>query len=144
MSSLRFPWALAVAGWLASVPVSADVVLSGGSSYSYTPTYTTSGSSVSISQTGGGLQFLSTVVPTGTTPAYAVAGALNTSLTYNPATQGPIQSITASVSKNLSVNIAGGPGYSIGNAFFPMIEQDGNYYLASIPGPSFPEAPPDS
>jgi uncharacterized protein (TIGR03437 family) len=136
MRQPRFHCCLALAGWLASAAAHADVVLSGGASYSSTPTYTTSGSSVTSSTSGGGLQFVSTIVSSGTN-AYAVVGALNQSFTYNPSTQGAIQSITASVSKDLTINLAGGPGYSFGNIFLPMIEQDGNYYLATIPAPNF-------
>jgi len=134
MRQPRFHCCLALAGWLASAAY-ADVVLSGGDSYSLTPAYTTSGSSVT-SSTSGGLQFISNIVSTGTN-AYAVVGALNQAFTYNPGTQGTIQSITASVSKDLTINLAGGPGYSFGNNFLPMIEQDGNYYLATIPAPNF-------
>lgn len=71
--------------------------------------------------TGGGA-FNSTEVLT---------GILNTTFTYNPSTQGAITSIGASVDKDFTVNITLG----FGNTFRPMIEQDGNYYVAGIAGP---------
>jgi hypothetical protein len=57
------------------------------------------------------------------------AGFLNNTFTYNPGTQGAISSITASVNKNIFITVAGGS-----NTFHPLIEQDGVFYIASIPG----------
>ena len=51
--------------------------------------------------------------------------------TYDPSTQGAITSISASVDKDFTLNITAG----YGNTFRPMIEQDGNYYVAGIAGP---------
>ena len=62
----------------------------------------------------------------------AVEALLNPSFTYTPSTQGAIASLSASVDKNLSVNIALTGG---GNTFHPTIEQDGVLYVASIAGP---------
>jgi hypothetical protein len=61
-------------------------------------------------------------------------GLVNTTFSYDPATQGAIVSINASVDKDLTDNypIAGG---TFANTFHPVIEQDGNFYVASIPGP---------
>jgi hypothetical protein len=61
----------------------------------------------------------------------ATFGVLETLFTYNPSTQGAISSINASVDKNFSTT-EGGAG--IGNTFRPLIEQDGNIYLAAIQG----------
>ncbi|HEY1755565.1 MAG TPA: hypothetical protein VGG72_09235 [Bryobacteraceae bacterium] len=128
---------LALAGWLVAVPAYADVTLSGGNSYSETSSYTTSGSSISVSQPSGGLQIVSNLVYSGTT-AFAEIGVLNTTLTYNPSTQGAIQSISASVSKNLSINYTAAAGQPpLIDTFYPMIEQDGKYYLAAVSGPSW-------
>jgi hypothetical protein len=62
----------------------------------------------------------------------AVEALLNPSFTYTPSTQGAITSLSASVDKNLSVNIALTGG---GNSFHPTIEQDGVLYVASVAGP---------
>jgi PEP-CTERM motif len=58
-------------------------------------------------------------------------GLVNNSFNYNPTTQGDITSITASVDKNLTSNATNGSG----STFHPLIEQDGNFYIASITGP---------
>jgi len=63
-------------------------------------------------------------------------GLLNNNFTYNPGTQGAILSITASVDKNVIVSVLGG-----GNTFHPVIEQGGNYYVASIAGPAISSSP---
>jgi hypothetical protein len=56
-----------------------------------------------------------------------------TTWTYNPAVQGAITSINASVDKTFSSTEVGD---GIGNSFRPLIEQDNNFYLATIPGPT--------
>jgi hypothetical protein len=58
-------------------------------------------------------------------------GVINTTFVYDPATQGAISTIDASVAKNFSINSA----VPYGNSFRPLIEQDGNYYAAVISGP---------
>jgi uncharacterized protein (TIGR03437 family) len=137
MSRARFHFLLALAGCLGSFPVYADVVLSGGSSFSYTPTYTTAGSSMAISSSGATLQFVANITSSGAIGS-ADAGALNQAFTYNPGTQGAIQSIGVSVDKNLSINFTIAPGGTpFGDVFYPMIEQDGNFYLAGISAPGF-------
>ena len=57
---------------------------------------------------------------------------LNPAFSYNPSTQGAITSLSASVDKNLSVNIALTGG---GNTFHPTILQGGVLYVASVSGP---------
>jgi hypothetical protein len=75
-----------------------------------------------------------------TTQINTAVGFIENAWTYNPATQGAISSITASADKNLSTTTPGGQTFGAGsNTFHPMIVQDGNYYLASIPGPTVPE-----
>jgi hypothetical protein len=69
-----------------------------------------------------------------TTPAGVLFGAetlINNGFSYDPSTQGPITSISASVDKNLGVNIQS----SGGNTFRPTIEQGGLFYAAAIAGP---------
>jgi hypothetical protein len=61
-------------------------------------------------------------------------GFVNNTFTYDPSTSGPITSIDASVDKDATVTGIGG---TLGNTFRPLIEQDGNYYLAAIVGASF-------
>ena len=86
---------------------------------------------------GTALQVTATFTTFPPSPAFDVAeqAYVNTGFSYNPGTQGPITSLFASVDKNLSVNLPSGPTpYS--NTFHPTIEQNGIFYLASIPGPS--------
>jgi hypothetical protein len=59
-----------------------------------------------------------------------VVGFINNTFAYNPATQGAIATIAASVDKILILNQPFGF-----NTFRPLIEQDGLFYLAAIPGP---------
>jgi hypothetical protein len=54
---------------------------------------------------------------------------VNSTFSYDPLTEGAILSIDASVDKDLT------SAATLGNTFRPMIEQDGNYYLAAIAGP---------
>jgi hypothetical protein len=75
-----------------------------------------------INETTGGGTFNSTEVLT---------GILNTTFVYNPSTQGAITQISASVDKDFTVNV----NLGFGNTFRPMIEQDGNFYVAAISGP---------
>ena len=58
-------------------------------------------------------------------------GITNTTFVYNPATTGAITSISASVDKNIGVNVVQG----FGNFFHPLIEQDGLFYEGGIGGP---------
>jgi hypothetical protein len=74
-----------------------------------------------------------------TTLPQATFGVVETTFTYNPATQGAITSISASVDKNLSTNETS--TVAIGNTFRPLIEQDGNFYFAAIAGPSLATGP---
>ena len=62
-------------------------------------------------------------------------GFIGNTFTINTAVQGAITSIDASVDKNLTVSPSDIGG---GNTFHPLIEQDGNIYLASISGPTVP------
>jgi len=67
-------------------------------------------------------------------------GAIENAFSYNPATQGVITSIDASVEKDVAFT---GPASSYTNTFHPLILQSGNYYMASIPMASV-NAPGDS
>ena len=76
-----------------------------------------------------------------TNPSSLLTGAetiINTTFSYDPTTQGAITSVSASVDKNLLVNIA---GTGFGNTFRPTIEQGGVFYAAAIPGPTLNTVP---
>jgi hypothetical protein len=79
----------------------------------------------------GGLSIAATF-PTLANPASDI-GWVNTTFTYNPLTQGQINSISASVLKNLATTFA---TTNAGNSFRPLIVQDGIDYLAAIAGPT--------
>lgn len=61
--------------------------------------------------------------PAGT--GYAFIGTFNSTFVYDPASQGAISSIAASVDKNFSVSAG-----IYNNSFRPLIEQDGKFYTA--------------
>jgi PEP-CTERM motif-containing protein len=96
---------------------------------------------------GLGLQFIANFNPNAvgnpnnpsTTFPQASFGVIETAFTYNPTTQGAIASINASVDKNLTTSEISTT--AIGNTFRPLIEQDGNFYLAAVTGPSIPTGP---
>jgi hypothetical protein len=107
------------------------------SDYTASPVFTSDGASLAYNQCascgnpGSGLQLIVTYVPgPGGTAAVGLA---NTTFSYDPLTQGAILSINASVDKDLTDNYPFGGVF--GNTFHPLIEQDGNFYIASIPGP---------
>lgn len=107
--------------------------------YPSPPTLVSPGVSLSVGQCAGcgnpgqGLQIIATW-PAAQTTNSAVVGLPNTTFSYDPATQGAITSINASVDKNFTDNFPG-PGTGF-NTFHPLIEQGGNFFLASIPGPT--------
>jgi hypothetical protein len=66
----------------------------------------------------------------GVPPFSSDAGMIDNLLSYNPALQGAITSISVTADKNVTLTgITGGQG----NGFLPVIEQDGKFYRASIP-----------
>jgi hypothetical protein len=108
--------------------------------YVTTSTYTPDGASVTEGQctscgvgSSDGEQFVITFPANSST---ADTGILNTTFTYDPATQGAITSISASVDKDLSITPT--PTAQGGNTFRPMVEQGGVDYVAAIPGPPIP------
>jgi hypothetical protein len=120
-----------------------DNTFSDLASYTITPGLLTGGASIAAAQcptcgptNGPALQITGTF-PNAPSPPGALDTAvevlLNPSFTYTPSTQGAITSLSASVDKNLSVNIALTGG---GNTFHPTIEQDGVLYVASLAGPA--------
>jgi hypothetical protein len=81
---------------------------------------------------GPALQFVETYSQT--TSAITDEALLNETWVYNPATQGAINGISASVDKDLLLTVGGGPGSQVASGFHPTVEQDGNLYVASIAG----------
>jgi hypothetical protein len=145
--SLALGTGLAIAA--STMAASATTVLSDGnfSSVTVTPSFTTdpTGTTVSTSApcancgnpSGAGLQVI--VNSTNSSASGLIGsdvGFVDNLLSYNPATQGAIVSISASVDKDITTagNFASG---TAGNTFRPLIEQGGTYYLAAIPGPGF-------
>jgi hypothetical protein len=80
---------------------------------------------------GPALQVVSTFGDTTTTNGTVALGFENNSFSYNPGTQGTIYSVSASVVKDLTTNIS---ATGLTNTFRPLIEQDGNFFLAAIAG----------
>jgi hypothetical protein len=121
----------------------ADVVFTDSTfdqgNYNQTATFTSdagvtvnSGQCATCGNPGQALQ-IQMSFPTGSQTFDAAIGFVNKTFSYNPQTQGAITSISASVDKNIILNF---PGNGFGNTFHPMIEQDGQFFIASIPGPT--------
>jgi hypothetical protein len=74
-----------------------------------------------------------------TTPPYvggdAAFGLINNDFVYNPATEGAIDSLAASVDTNIVLNRPPGGGFT--PVFVPLLEQGGNYYISILYGNSF-------
>lgn len=142
---LRYSSAVLIAAAASIGPAMADVVFTDTNfsdlgSYSASTPYSSNPALATITyeQSSGTLQFTSTFGddPSG---ADSVAQALaNSNFTYDPLTQGTILDIDASVFKEISNDLA---GTGFGNTFHPTIYQDGVYYIASIPGPTFDNPP---
>ena len=100
---------------------------------------TTSGATVSFAQCpscGHPGQALQILVTFATTADAAGVGFVNNTFSYNPSVV-PIASINASVDKNVSSNIPFNPSTTIPTAFWPLIEQDGLFYIAPVSGPTY-------
>jgi hypothetical protein len=123
-----------------AIPASAGVMFTDNtfnlSNYSPSPTYTSDPSaSIVYTSLAGTLQFTSTFTVPGNPPSYTVAqGLANVTFTYDPLTQGAIVGIDASVLKNHITNFAAA---GLTNIVHPTIEQDGVFYVATIPGATF-------
>lgn len=129
--------ALALLAFAPSTSARAAVVFTDGTfnlaNYSASPTFTSGPVTGSYSQClacGDPSQALRFSLTLGNgSPRYS-QGLANNEFLYNPGTQGAISSIAASVDRNTTTNLTG-----IFNVLFrPLIKQDGNYYVASIPG----------
>ena len=136
-SLLRYGAAGLFAAAVSAGPAFADIVFTDNTfnlaNYSKSPTFTSDPSaSIATSSSGGTLALTSTF--TSNTALFTTSqGLVNNFFAINPAVEGAITSIDASVVKNLSVNFT---GTGFGNTFHPTIEQGGVFYIASIPGPA--------
>lgn len=91
-------------------------------------------SSIIYGSSAGTLKFTSTF-DAPAPPFHTVAqGLINSTFAYDPSTHGAILSIGASVLKNITTDFS---STGLGNTFRPAILQDGTYYLAAVPGPTF-------
>ncbi len=141
----RLACLITLAMFMASAPMFADVIFSDTtvdlSNYTATASFVnpeavsiTAANCSTCGSTGGeALQFVSTFGDTTTTEGLVDLGFVNNLFTYDPGTEGAISSITASVDKDLTITLT--TTGSFGNTFRPVIEQDGVFYLAAIPGP---------
>ncbi len=137
-------WLLATVVLLAPMAASANVVFTDGTfnlaNYSESIAFNSGTISTfqqcpSCGNPGTALQ-INVSVPTGT--GNFARAFINNTFAYDPLTQGAIRGIGAFVDKNLAVNFA---VTGFGNTFRPTIEQDGNFYLAAIAGPSLTTGP---
>ena len=83
---------------------------------------------------GTALQFTSATNGSASGVVTVAQALINTSFSYDPLSLGTIKTLSAFVEKNISVNVS---GTGFGNTFRPTIEQDGIFYLASVPGAPF-------
>jgi hypothetical protein len=143
MSRSLFAFSAVFAMFVASAPAFADILFTdstfANSNYTQVGPFQ-SGATITGSQCtscgnpGFALQVVENFSVTG---GSAALGFVNNTFSYNPSTQGAIVSIdVASVSKDATISNAGTG--TAGNTFRPLIEQDGNYYLAAIAGANFP------
>jgi hypothetical protein len=136
--------ALAIVAVLAGHLTAGTITFSDGTfppaNYSTAFTYIqTAGSTISWAQCascgnpGSALQFSITQPTGGGSPGTIEVeeGVINSTFSYDPATQGDILSLSASADKDFTVNIDLG----FNNTFRPLIEQDGNFYTTAIGGP---------
>jgi hypothetical protein len=143
MSPSQLACSLALAMCVASAPAFADALLTDSTfnlaNYTQLGPFEFEGT-ISAAQCatcgnpGNGLKINETFGDTTTTTGETALGFVNNTVTYNPSISGPIVSINASVDKDATITGIGG---TLGNTFRPLIEQDGNYYLAAIAGASF-------
>lgn len=89
------------------------------------------------SSSSAALQIVFSVGDTTSSTATGSLGLINSAFSYNPGTQGAVQSINASTFKDLTLTPPPAvASYNFGYSFIPLIEQDGNFYLSVISGPT--------
>jgi hypothetical protein len=133
-------YALLVLLLVASVPASADIVFTDNTfnpgnydNFSATPKLD-SGVTATYNQCsncGTPGQALQVLVSTPVTGGGASVGFVNGTFTYDPQTQGAIDSISTSVDKDLTLDRITTDFVSY---FYPLIQQGGKFYIASIAG----------
>jgi hypothetical protein len=85
---------------------------------------------------GAALQIVFSVGDTTSSTATGSLGLINSTFSYDPGTQGTVQSINASIFKDFTLTPPPAvPSYNFNYTFIPLIEQDGNFYLSVISGP---------
>jgi hypothetical protein len=112
------------------------------SDYVLTPTYK-SDPNVDVNSLLSGAFLAVQTSREGTASWAAARGFVNTGFAYDPSSQGALLSIDASVEKFLlfaSLDLNGYTGI-LGNSFRPLIEQGGQYYMATIAGTPLPGDP---
>ena len=128
---------LSISLLLTPVLAHADTTYSDGTfnlaNYTAKPTFAsgTTGTASQCATCGNPGQALQFVAGATITDSAYSQGLANNSFTYNPQTQGALGSIDASVDKDVTVDFLTD---NFGNTFHPLIEQDGTFFLASIPG----------
>ncbi len=86
---------------------------------------------------GAALQIVFSVGDTTSSTATGSLGLINSAFSYDPATQGTVESINASIFKEVNLTPPPpGVNYDFAYSFIPLIEQDGNFYLSVISGPA--------
>jgi hypothetical protein len=136
----RFIYAPVLCVLVTSVPAPADILFSDSTfnpgnynNFSATPNRdpgvtSTYGQCQSCGNPGQALQ---AVVSIPVTAGGAFVGFLNNTFVYNPQTEGAILSLSASVDKDLTLNRS---TTYFASYFYPLIEQGGSFYIASIAG----------
>ncbi len=149
MKSLRT--ALIAAALLASGSAQAATTFTDGSLSDFTQaTLFTNTAGLTIDTTGPALELTITQPGTATAGSTVLAVGLVESLfTYDPATQGKIDAINASVLKDFSANVSDavvspGAPFTFNNTFRPLIEQGGQFYSGFFVSPTSLVAPAGS
>jgi hypothetical protein len=145
-AKVRVVIAVLLSGFGAAIPASAGTIFSDGTfnlgNYSAGPDFSSSPSQGNVTfaqcpacgDPGSALQFTSASNGTESGTLSLAQALVNTGFSYDPLVQGVITSFSTSALKNISVNLT---GTGFGNTYHPVIEQDGTYYVASIPGATF-------
>jgi hypothetical protein len=84
---------------------------------------------------GGGAALQELVTTPANGPGAFYIGLINNEFIYDPETEGTIETIDASVDKNISFNRPPAGGFT--PTFAPLLEQGGSYYMAILYGDSF-------
>ena len=124
---------LALASAAIAVQASAQTFSEGtfaSGTYSLTPTYNSGGAFIGVGEclTCGNPDSALRFVLFYPGASAAALGVVLNNTAYDPGVQGAINSLSISLQKNLTSTIVG----PFGNTIRPLIQQNGNYYLASM------------